>query len=273
MTQGFTRPFTPNGMGSIVHPLPWHFAGDLLLIHFRSDPEALAQYLPAPLTPYDDSGEAFIWSPKLTCHPVGMDPAEMDPAQTGYNVAVIGIPAMFEGRPTMFSAFQWCDRDWLIVLSWFIGATSKGGEFQETFRHPLIGRIGSPLDDRLGTTIRRTVSRFGNRVVDMSYTPERETTMDALSFYTSLLPLTGMRHMPDITLPRTGKPAVHDLVQQIMRDTSFGTPSAGSATLSFGGGPNEELLPIQPRQVLGGYSIPMTMVLEGIRVIHDYNAE
>jgi hypothetical protein len=66
---------------------------------------------------------------------------------------------------------------------------------------------------------------------------------------------------------------VHDLVQQIMRDTSFGTPTAGKATLHFGEGPNEELLPIQPIEVLGGYSIPMTMILEGIRVVHDYNAD
>jgi acetoacetate decarboxylase len=273
MTKGFTRPFSPSGNASIAHALPWKFAGDLLLLHFRSDPLALAKYLPAPLEPLDDSGEMFLWSPQLTCHPVDMDPAMMDPAQTGYNVCVIGIPAKLNGKPTMFSAFQWCDKDWLIALSWFIGATSKGGEFHQTCRHPLIGRIGSPLDGRMGHEIHRTVSRFGERVVDMTYRPEREIAMDDLTFYTSLLPLTGMRHMPDITIPPTGKPPVHDLVQQIMRDTSFGTATAGSATLRFGGGPNEELLPIQPIEVMSGYSIPLTMILEGIRVVHDYNAD
>jgi hypothetical protein len=172
----------------------------------------------------------------------------------------------------MFSAFQWCDKDWLIVLSWFIGATSKGADFHDTSRHPLIGRIGSPLDGGLGHPIRRTVSRFGDRVVDMAYTPEREIAMEDLSFYTALLPLTGMRHMPDVTLPPTGRPVVHDLVQQIMRDTSFGTPTAGRASLRFGDGPNEDLLAIQPIETIAGYSIPMTMVLEGIRIVHDYNA-
>jgi acetoacetate decarboxylase len=273
MTRGFTRPFSPSGMASINHPLPWKFAGDLLLVHFRSDPAALASYLPEPLKPLDDSGECFLWSPRLTCHPVDMDPATMDAGQTGYNVCVIGIPALLDGKPTMFSAFQWCDRDWLIVLSWSIGATSKGAEIEETFRHPLIGRIGSPLDGALGHPVQRTVSRFGSRVVDMTYTPERETRMEALDFYTSLVPLTGMRHMPDIAIPPAGKPPVHDLVQQIMRDTSFGTPTAGSATLRFGEGPNEDLLPMQPLEVMGGYSIPMTMILEGIRVVHDYNAD
>ncbi|MDR2872801.1 MAG: acetoacetate decarboxylase family protein, partial [Xanthomonadaceae bacterium] len=156
MTKGFTRPFTPSGNASIVHPLPWKFAGDLLLIHWRCDPEALAKYLPVPLEPLDDSGEVYLWSPKLTCHPVDMDPAEMDPSQTGYNVCVIGIPAKLNGKPTMFSAFQWCDRDWLIVLSWFIGATSKGGDFSETSRHPLIEKLGSPLRGGIGNPIHRT---------------------------------------------------------------------------------------------------------------------
>jgi acetoacetate decarboxylase len=272
MTQGHTRPFSPTGKASIVDALPWKFAGDLLLVHFRSDPVELAKYLPAPLTPLDDSGEAFIWTPQLTCHPVDADPETMDPAQTGYNVCVMGIPALLDGKPTMFSAFQWCDKDWLIVLSWFIGATSKGGEFHTTSRHPLIDRIGSPNSGKLGGEIHRTVSRFGNRVIDIKVRPEREIALEDLGFYTSKLPLTGMRHMPDITIPRTGKPAVHDLVQQIMSGTSFGTPLAGTASLSFGDGPNEELLPIQPIETLGGYILPMTMVLEGIKIVHDYNA-
>lgn len=272
MTNGFTRPFSPTGKASINWPLPWKFAGDLLLIHFRTDPQELARYLPEPLKPFDDSGECFLWSPRLICHPEQTDPETMDPAQTGYNVCVIGIPALLDGKPTMFSAFQWCDRDWLIVLSWSIGATSKAGEFEETFRHPLMDRLGSPNSGALGSEIHRTVSRFGSRVVDIRYRPEKQISLEDMEFFTSLLPLTGMRHMPDITLPPTGKPPVHDLVQQIMRDTTFGTITAGSADLKFGDGPNEELLPIQPIETLGGYCLPMSMVLEGIRVVHDYNA-
>jgi hypothetical protein len=250
--------------------LPWKFAGDLSLIHFRCDPAALASYLPEPLEPLDDSGEAFIWSPRLSCHSVEVDPATQDPAQSGYNVCVIGLPARINGQPTLFSAFQWCDRDWLVVLSWFIGATSKGGVIEQTSVHPLMKTIGSPNAGGLGSGFRRTVSRLGQRVIDMSLQPKREVTMDDLSFYTSKLPLTGMRHMPDLTLPPSGKPAVHDLVQQIMSDVNFGTPQAGEATLKFHDAANEELLPLQPIEVYGGYIIPMAFNLEGVRIVHDY---
>lgn len=257
----------------MVHPLPWGFQMDMQLIHFRSDPKALAEYLPAPLEPLDDSGEAFIWSPKINCIPVGMDPADLDPAMTGYNVCVIGIPAKLNGAPTIFSAFQWCDKDWLITLSWFIGATSKGGEIHETSRHPMMANMDLPTTGALGCTIHRTVSRFGKLVVDMKITPEREISLDELSGFTSKLPLTGMRHMPDIALPPKGKPAIHDLVQQIMTGVSFGQPLAGSAELRFGEGPNEDLLPIQPIEILGGYILPMTNILQGVKIVHDYNAD
>lgn len=272
MTQGFTRPFSPTGRASIMAPFPWFFAIDLLLVHFRADPAALASYLPEPLAPLDASGEAFIWTPKIACHPVGSDPRTLDPAQTGYNVCVLGIPALLHGKPTMFSAFQWCDKDWLIVLSWFIGATSKGAEFHETARHPLLGAIGSPNSGALGSPLQRTVSRFGKLVVDVRFTPEREIAVQDLGFFTSKLPLTGMRHVPDVTLPPRGRPALHDLAQQIMSGTQFGQPLAGSAALRFGDGANEELLPIQPTEVLGGYLLPMSCRLEGVKIVHDYNA-
>ncbi len=272
MTQGFTRPFTPGGTASILAPLPWKFAYDLLVIHFRTDPKALAKYLPAPLTPLDDSGEAFLWSPRITCHPVAGDPAAQDAAMSGYNVCVIAIPAKLNGKPTMFSAFQWCDRDWLIVLSWFIGATSKGAVIEQTSVHPLMDKLGSPNSGKLGGQIHRTVSRFGNRVIDMTFRPDREIAVTDMDFFTSKLPLTGMRHLPDIHIPPTGKPPIHDLVQQVMTQTTFGTPLAGAATLKFFDVANEELMPIAPKEVLGGYSLPMANLLEGIRVVHDYNA-
>lgn len=270
MTKGYTRPFTPSGTASTVLPMPWAFAGDLTLVHFRCDPAALASYLPEPLTPLDDSGEAFLWSPRLSCHPTEGDPTALDPAQQGYNVCVLGLPALLDGKPTLFSAFQWCDRDWLVVLSWFIGATSKGAVIEQTSVHPLMGRNGSPHDGALGHKFSRSVSRLGHRVIDMSFTPERETTMADLGFYTDKLPLTGMRHLPDLHVPPRGKPLVHDLVQQIMSGVNFGTPLAGTATLKFHDAPNEELLALQPLEVMGGYVLPMSFVLEGVKTVHDY---
>ena len=101
VTQGYSRPFAPNGSASVVEALPWRFAGDLLLIHFSADPAALSALLPAPLEPAENPSEAFLWSPNLRCYPASLSPGEIGPARTHYNVAVIGVPCKFDGKNTM----------------------------------------------------------------------------------------------------------------------------------------------------------------------------
>ncbi len=270
MTKGFTRPFTPNGTASIMPALPWRFAGNLLLIHFRTDPKALADLIPEPLQPHANHDEAFLWSPVLNCHPVEQSSAHMDPARSFYNVAVIGIPARFNGENTMLSAFQWCDRDWLVLLSWFMGTCSKLAHIEQTGMHPLFGKVGSDQGGGVGSTLNRTVSRNGDKIIKMSLKFEREISIDDMQFYFRHLPLTSMRHIPDCHVPARGRPDLHDLTQMVMSDTAFGTPLSGSAHLEFGDSDNEDLLPLQPKEVLGGYWIPMAFNLDGIKVVHNY---
>ncbi len=267
---GFTRPFSPEGRAAAVPAFPWKFAGDLLLIHFKADPDALTGFLPEPLTPSEQPDEAFLWSPHLRCYPVGMDPATLNPARTHYNVAVVGIPCKFKGEPTMYSAFQWCDRDWLVILSWFLGSCSKQAQIEQSGTHPMLSAVQSPQSGGVGTTYRRSVTRHGDRIIDMSFTPDREIAMGELEFYTRNLPLTCERHIPDLNVPPLGQPALHDLTQMVMQDSSFGQPLSGAASLVFGDSDNEELLSIQPTQVSGGYWLPMGFNLLGITTIHDY---
>ncbi len=37
MLTGFTPPFTPRGLASLVTPPPWHYAGWLINIEFECD--------------------------------------------------------------------------------------------------------------------------------------------------------------------------------------------------------------------------------------------
>ena len=268
--QGFTRPFSPQGRASAVPPFPWKFAGDLLLIHFKADPQGLAGFLPPPLTPSDPADEAFVWSPDLRCYPADFDAGSVNPARTHYSVAVVGIPCMLNGERTMYSAFQWCNRDWLVILSWFLGTCSKLADIEQSGTHALFAGVDSPQTGGLGTTLRRTVTRFGDRVVDMSFSPDAEIDLADLDFYTRNQPLTCERHIPDIEVPPRGKPLVHDLCQMVMEGKSFGQCWSGAASLSFGESDNEELTCIQPTDILGGYWLPMSFNLLGVRVVHEF---
>ena len=266
---GFTRPFSPLGQASAIPALPWQFAGDLLLVHFEADAQALNALLPEPLEPADRPGEAFLWSPHLRCHPADQRADELNPARTHYNVAVIGIPCKFQGKPSMFSAFQWGDRDWLVIVSWFLGACSKLAQIEQTGLHPMY-RLGEDPGGLLGASLVRTVSRHGEKLIEMKFQPEEYVPPEALEFYTRNLPLTCMRHFPDVEVPPRGRPRVHDLAQMVMSGTQFGSMIRGSADLRFFAADNEELLPIQPKRVLGGYWLPMSFLLQGVRVVHDY---
>ncbi len=268
MTQGYSRPFTPQGNASLVPALPWHFGGDLLLVHFKADPSALAALLPAPLTAATPGDEAFLWSPNLRCYPHGLDAAKLNPYRTHYNVCVVGIPCMFQGKRSLFSTFQWGDRDWLVAVSWFLGACSKYATIDQSGVHPLVA--SSEQTGGVGSHIVRTVSRHGEKIVQMSFSPQERVGIDAMQFYFDQLPLICMRHFPDIHVPPVGRPLVHDLTQMVMTDTRFGEVLRGPADLRFFASDNEDLLPIQPTKVLGGYWIPMGFNLHGIRVVHDY---
>lgn len=269
--QGFTRPFTPLGRASTLPALPWQFAGDLYVVHFKTNPSALSALLPAPLEPSDTPDEAFMWSVHFAVYPdeEGAE-ATLNPAQSHYNVVVIGVPCKLNGVNTMLSAFQWCDRDWLVIMSWFLGACSKLADIDESKTHPMIGLTGSPQTGALGTTINRWASRNGRRIVSFGMQPNEVIGIDDLAFYTNNLPLTCERHFPDVHHPPRGKPDVHDLCQMIMENAQFGEIRKGPANLEFGSDENEELLPIQPTNVLGGYVLPMSFKLMGINVVHDY---
>jgi|TARA_B110000093_G_C12899833_1_gene379904 acetoacetate decarboxylase len=268
MTKGFSRPFSPQGSTSLVPELPWKFAGDLLLIHFRADKAALNALLPAPLEPSEKQGEAFFWSPNLRCYPNDTDPLSLSPYRSSYNVAVIGIPCKLNGVETMYSAYQWADKDWLIVLSWFLGACSKLAVLEQSGTHNMLPRMAR--EPSVGTRIRKMVSRNGEKLIDLSFAPKEIILMEDMDFYLSSLPLTCERHIPDCSFPRTGRPLVHDLTQMVMNNTEFGEILAGDANLSFFEADNEALTDINPTSVMGGYWLPMSFSLEGIKSIHNY---
>jgi acetoacetate decarboxylase len=57
--KGFAFP-TPEGKVSVVGDLPWHFGAEHLCVVYRTDPEALAAYLPDPLMPGDPLDRVIV---------------------------------------------------------------------------------------------------------------------------------------------------------------------------------------------------------------------
>ena len=49
--QGFSVPRSPQGRTSLTPPPPWFYAGNLLLVDYAADPQAVAAVLPPGLAP------------------------------------------------------------------------------------------------------------------------------------------------------------------------------------------------------------------------------
>jgi hypothetical protein len=274
MLEGFTRPFTPKGTASPLSPLPWKFSADQVMVHFTADPDVLDAYLPAPITPNPERrGEAFLWTPNLKCEPVKADTTGniLNPALTQYNVCVIAIPGLFKGKPVLISAFQWCDKDWLIILSWMIGTCAKQAEFRDNGVHPFYANVGSTQTGGIGTEFVRSVSRNGQELVRLSYTAEASITADDMTFFTSTFPLLSERHIPDFQIPPTGRPLVHDITKMLLEKSSAKNFVKGSGTLKFNeDADNEELGPLQPKTVIGCFRWQTSWIMTGVEVVHTY---
>ena len=52
--KGYTAPLSPSGTEGLVPPPPWHYVGDLTIVEYRADPDAVIGLLPKELEPADD---------------------------------------------------------------------------------------------------------------------------------------------------------------------------------------------------------------------------
>ena len=94
MTEGYSLPRSPEGRASLVPAPPWHYAGDMLVIEYWAEPDAVAAVLPPGLEPYaDDPGRAaalFVEWQSCT------DSREelLDPARSQYKEFFIVVNAL-----------------------------------------------------------------------------------------------------------------------------------------------------------------------------------
>lgn len=274
MLEGFTRPFSPKGNASALAPLPWKFAADQVMVHFKANPDVLNSYLPAPIAPNPArQGEAFLWTPNLKCEPVekSTNPNTPNPASTQYNVCVIAIPGLFKGKPVLISAFQWCDKDWLIILSWMIGTCAKQAEFRDNGVHPLYAHVNSKQTGEIGTEFVRSISRNGQELIRLAYTPETSITAKDMTFFTDTFPLLSERHIPDFQIPPVGRPLVHDVTKILLENSNATNFVKGPGLLEFNEtADNEELGPLQPETILGCFRWQTSWIMTGVEVVHTY---
>ena len=164
---GFMFPRSATGISSLLPAPPWHYSGQMLTIEYRTDPAAVAELLPDPLSPADDDpgAVAVIWADWQSC---GDDLSELlDPVRAQYMETFVVVRCQHEGETYSRCVYIWVDKDFAMVRGHFQGYPKKLGELYLT-RPITQGRAGPRLE--AGGRFGATCSAGGRRLIDATFT-------------------------------------------------------------------------------------------------------
>ncbi len=244
---GFLFPRTVAGTSSIVPSPPWHYSGEMLTVEYRTDPAAVAALLPAPLTPVQDNEDpgavAVVFADWQSCSDLHEEVT--DPVRSQYKEAFVVVRCRWREQIWSRCVAILVDKDFAMVRGHFQGYPKKFGSVWMT-RPVTVGKAGPRLVP--GGRFGASVAASDRRIVDVGFTIME--TADGTGFVNGH-PMLHSRWMPAIEA--NGTDSLDDLVTMRGVDVEIGRQFKGTATLSFGESPVEELAMIAPHEIIGGY--------------------
>jgi acetoacetate decarboxylase len=263
---GFAYPRTATGQASILPPPPWHYSGDLLTVEFRTDPAAVAELLPAPLTPAHDDEDpgavAMIFADWQSC---GSDFSELDdPVRSQYKEAFVVVRCRYRDRLFSRCVYIWVDKDFAVVRGQFQGYPKKLGSIWMT-RPVTIGKAGPRVAP--GGRFAGTVAASDRRLVDVRVTLEAPSDTNG---FVNGHPMVHSRWMPRIEAD--GTDALDDVVTMGGVDVELGQAWRGTAEIELHDSPVEELHRLRPIEVLGGYWRSVGTTFAGGTTLAEHHA-
>jgi acetoacetate decarboxylase len=217
----------------------------MLTVEFRTDPDRVAELLPAPLElAEDDPGAvAIIWADWQSCSD---DFDELlDPARTQYKEVFVVVRCQYQGQTYSRAAYIWVDKDFAMARGHIQGYPKKMSEIWMT-RPVTVGKAGPRLE--VGGRFGGTLSTFGRRVADVRFAITGTT--DSPGFVNGH-PMLHSRQMPAIEMD--GRESLDELVTMSGFDVELGPVYAGDAELTLHDCPTEELTRFGDIEMIGGF--------------------
>ena len=161
MLSGFTPPFTPRGLASLVPPPPWHYAGWLLSIELECDRDRAARFVPAQVGAATGRGTVHFADWQATT-----DGSELlDPVLAQYRETIVVLEVERPGGAAAnFCPLIYVDQDVSMLRGLLQGWPKKMGSTWLTRSLPLDHPAAAPL--RQGTRLGATLSVNGRRLVE-----------------------------------------------------------------------------------------------------------
>jgi acetoacetate decarboxylase len=256
--QGWSLPLSPSGRAALVPAPPWHFSGDAIGIDFRGDPAAMAAVLPDGLEPVGDGSASFVfvdWSSSADSDPR----IAADPARGQYKEAYVAVHALLDGKKVARVPYIWVDNDLSFARGHIQGFPKKLGVIAMT-KAVAVGRGGARAEP--GATFAGHVASLGRQLARGSVTLER-TAEGGFVPKALRMPIWHTRHVPDLA---GGDPLVHDLARNVVTDFAVADVWTGSAELTLHESEFEELAPLAPVEVIGGFRCAVAFTITGAEI-------
>src|SRR5262245_44508346 len=163
--QGFFYPRSPSGQSSLLPPPPWYYSGDLLTVEYRTDPERVAELLPAPLAPAaeDPGAVALIWADWQSCG--GTQTELLDPLRAQYKECFAVGRCTNARRAYSRCIYSWADKDFAVLRGIQQGYTTNFGSIHMTRPHPFAPAPQVAAGGRFGATLAANDRRLAEAVI------------------------------------------------------------------------------------------------------------
>lgn len=241
--RGFFPPKTATGRSSLIPAPPWYYSGDLLTVEYRTDPERIAELLPAPLElAADDPGAvALIWADWQSC---GESAEELlDPVRSQYGECFAVVRCRYQGRTYSRCVYIWVDKDFAVARGIHQGYPKKLGSVHQTRPHPYGPAPELTPGARFGATLAAADRRLAQAVVTL-----REPCESA--GFVNGHPMAHHRWLPAVD--GTGL-ALDELIESGAASAEGGQAWAGDAELELFDAPTEELSALRVVEPIGAY--------------------
>ncbi|MEV7926012.1 enduracididine biosynthesis enzyme MppR [Kitasatospora sp. NPDC088779] len=255
--RGYSLPLSPSGGSSMLTPPPWHFTGEVVMVDYRVEPEAVAAFLPPGLTPGRDAGAAAaVFAEWQWCSDSGEELA--DPCRNRFSEFLVLLACEFEGEPMARCPYAWVDQPVPMMRGWVQGMPKQFGVVHQS-RPATVGRAGPRLAP--GGTFAATMSVHGRRAVEASVTL---TGISPEPPGLHMVPLAHTLHIPDWTSTRPRETA---LVASEVSDVEFSQVWSGAAEFGFFDVLGADFARLAPVEVGAGHVFSYAETLHGGRVL------
>ena len=252
---GYSLPLTRTGRSSLVPPPPWHYSGELLIVEYRTDPEAARAFLPPELESGDELGRAAaIFADWQSCSDSGEE--LLDPVRAQYKEFFVVLACRYQGEPVTRCPFMWVDKGMPLVRGLVQGFPKKPGSIWMT-RPVTVGRAGPRLEPgaRFGATLAASERRLAEATLTLTTLSETGPTVNSPPLWnTRLFPAWDADDVP-----------LYEHVWAGGQDREVSPIWEGEATLRLFDSPADELAELAPVAVERGFWLSFAYTVDGGR--------